>query len=149
MASKLTSLGNGTTQYYLGFPVGCCFEMVRDKRFVGNNSDALWSMIMSEFLLFFSSITRCVKMFRTSSTKLEGILRRWPSKKIKEGLCFLDRKANGIETKATWLTPNRSRIVYQFSTSFLLLARAACDAMTSLLWEVCWPIERSRTLCQR
>lgn len=118
--------------------------MVGYERFRGTNLDALWSMITSEFILFFSSTTRLVKIFRTSSTTLEVIFRNWPSKKFKEGLCFLDRKANGIETKAAWLSPKASRKAYNLGTCFLLLARAACDVMTSLLWEVCQPVDMTR-----
>jgi hypothetical protein len=115
--------------YFPGFPVRCCFGLLGKKPIFSSNSDILLSMIASQVVLFFSSLTRCIKVFRGSSKFAKEWLRKKPSRVWR-------KKLTNYQSRSTERAGTQHRYIYIMGTAVLILIRAAFDLAESLVWEV-------------
>lgn len=126
----------GTYIYFPGFPARCCFGLLGRDTFLENTSDTLLSMITSELVLFFSSLTRCIKVFRVSSNFAKKWFRDKPSTKYRRFLTRYQQKYLNEEPRQRNLTHSIKAELYVVGIVSLLFGRAVVDLIESLIWEV-------------
>jgi hypothetical protein len=120
---------------YPGSPAQCCFSAMSNKAsFIGTNKMNLDLMIISEVLLICTSLSRVLKLFRSSSEFVKRWLRHKPAQLCKHVARKLEERYNDSYRKST-------RSIYLIChcaiMAFIAFARAVYDCVDCLLFEVC------------
>lgn len=124
------------TLRFPGSPAMCCYtKMSNTGRFIAVYPSGFVSMMISEVLLFSSSLTRAVKLFRRSTEFSKALLGHKPAQMCKRSARKLGDRSSNSNSKL-------ARGIYfagQFTiVCFLAFARAIYDTVDSILFEVCY-----------
>jgi len=124
------------TLRFPGSPAMCCYtKMSNTGRFIAVYPSGFVSMMISEVLLFSSSLTRAVKLFRKSTEFSKALLGHKPAQMCKRSARKLGDRSSNSNSKL-------ARGIYfagQFTiVCFLAFARAIYDTVDSILFEVCY-----------
>jgi hypothetical protein len=128
-------ISNSSAYTYPGAPALCCFKMIYERGFIGTSgfSQEFLSMIASEVLLLSGSITRAVKMHRTSA----DLARRWLSVNLSRWFKSWIRNIEEKNSRTTRKSARSWYLVNHCSGMILVVtSQAICDLVDSLLWEV-------------
>ncbi|OBT78882.1 hypothetical protein VF21_02796 [Pseudogymnoascus sp. 05NY08] len=121
---------------YPGSPAKCCFSAIPDKaNFIGSDQIRFDLMMISEALLIGTSLTRAIKLFRSSSEFSKTWLRHKPAQMCKRVAGKLQERYYG-----SYLKLARVMYIAGYCTimAFIPFARGVYDSVDSVFFEIVW-----------